>query len=118
LQYHAADVKPLFFRAADVIVLPYREIYSSGVLVNTMKYGTPMIVSDKPLFREFLSDGHDCLMFENENASSLTEALTKAFAQRDTLQGLATRATETFNRTFDADIAAERTIAVYRRFVS
>lgn len=117
LNYHLPHTKPYYFRAADVIVLPYREIYSSGVLINAMNYGTPMITSDKELFKEFLKDGYDCLMFENENVNALAQALTKSFQNRDMLNQLSANAYETFKKTFDAYKAAERTVQVYNDLV-
>jgi len=115
LRYHPAEMKHVYFRAADVAVLPYREIFSSGVLVNALYYGTPLVTSDKPLFKEYLTDGHDCLMFENENVESLAAAMTKICNDADLLASLGQNAQRTFAKTFTADKAAELTKAVYDR---
>lgn len=115
LRYHPAAMKHVYFRAADVAVLPYREIYSSGVLVNALYYGTPLITSDKPLFKEYLRNGHDCLMFENENAESLANALNEVYTKPYLLEQLKHNARETFAQTFTAEKAAEQTLEVYKR---
>ena len=118
LRYHPAEMKHVYFRAADVAVLPYREIYSSGVLVNALYYGTPLITSDKPLFKEYLADGHDCLMFENENAESLAAALEKIASNEHLQTTLRQNAQQTFSNTFTAEKAAEQTKAVYDRVLA
>ncbi|MBA3300503.1 MAG: glycosyltransferase family 4 protein, partial [Thermoleophilaceae bacterium] len=43
---------PAFFRRADVVALPYREIDQSGVLYTALAFGTPMVLSDVGGFSE------------------------------------------------------------------
>ena len=40
----------LFFKAADVLVLPYRHIYQSGVLFLGYSFGLPVLAADRGLF--------------------------------------------------------------------
>ena len=42
----------LWLQAADWVVLPYREIWSSGVLERARLFGTPVLASDLPQLRD------------------------------------------------------------------
>jgi glycosyltransferase involved in cell wall biosynthesis len=43
---------PAFFRRADVVVLPYREIDQSGVLYTALAFGKALVLSDVGGFSE------------------------------------------------------------------
>ena len=45
-----------YFKASEFVVLPYKRIYSSGVIIRAIGYNTPVLVSDQPAFREFLGN--------------------------------------------------------------
>lgn len=36
----------IYFKAADVVVLPYTQVYQSGVLFLSYRFGTPVVVTD------------------------------------------------------------------------
>ena len=76
IRYISNDERDLLFKAADVIVLPYKRIYQSGVLLMAMSYGLPVIVSDLEAFREVVNDGENALMFKSENVKDLSAKIT------------------------------------------
>jgi len=47
----------LYFKAADVLVLPYTEIFQSGVLFLGYSFGLPVIATDVGSFREDIIEG-------------------------------------------------------------
>ncbi len=52
-QRFVSDVEfDLWLQAADAVVLPYREIWSSGVIERARLFGTPIIASDLPQLRD------------------------------------------------------------------
>ena len=68
--------------AADIIVLPYRAISQSGVLLLSIYFGKLIICSDLPSFKETMQgdegdvlDG--CLFFKNEDVESLRELIVR-----------------------------------------
>ena len=68
--------------AADLIVLPYRNISQSGVLLLSIFFGKLIICSELPSFKETMQGGegdglNDCLFFKSEEANSLRELLKK-----------------------------------------
>ncbi len=51
-----AEVEP-YFKAADVVVLPYTEIFQSGVPFLAFNFGVPVIATDVGSLREDVIDG-------------------------------------------------------------
>lgn len=68
---------PQYFAAADIIVLPYRKIYQSGVILMAMSLGKPVLVSDLPGMTEIITDGENGYVFERESISSLSNKLIR-----------------------------------------
>lgn len=62
---------------SDVIVLPYREISQSGVLLLALYFERPIICSDLPSFRETLVGLDEKYFFESGNVKSLSNLLNK-----------------------------------------
>ena len=68
--------------AADLIVLPYRAISQSGVLLLSIYFGKLIICSDLPSFKETMrgDDGDgldDSLFFKSEDTDSLRELIVR-----------------------------------------
>jgi D-inositol-3-phosphate glycosyltransferase len=74
-EYIPNDETQLYFENADVIILPYKKIYQSGVLLLTMSYNRPVIVSNLKAFSEIIDDDVTGIVFESENPSSLCQKL-------------------------------------------
>src|SRR2546421_8779104 len=49
---------PAYFRRADLVVLPYRQIDQSGVLYTALAFGRPLVLSSVGGFTE-LAEEHD-----------------------------------------------------------
>lgn len=71
------EEKDLFFKAASAIVLPYKKIYQSGVLLMAMSYGTPVIASELPAIREIIDHGVDGLLFSLERPEILSQQINE-----------------------------------------
>lgn len=63
------------FAEHDLVVLPYKRIYQSGVVLLAMSYGIPVLTSDLPAFREFIVDGQNGFLFKTENPSHLANKI-------------------------------------------
>jgi glycosyltransferase involved in cell wall biosynthesis len=70
----------LYFKAADVLVLPYRQIFQSGVLFLAFSYGLPVVACDVGAFRDDVIDGTTGFLCAPEDAGALSNALEKFFA--------------------------------------
>jgi D-inositol-3-phosphate glycosyltransferase len=74
---------PTFYGAADVVVLPYRKIYQSGVLLMAMSLGAPVVVSDLPGMTAIVKDRQNGLVFSSENEGHLAQVLESFFSEPD-----------------------------------
>ena len=88
------DEKDLFFNGASAIILPYKKIYQSGVLLMAMSYGTPIIASNLPATREIIEDGVDGMLFEKDNAKVLTEKINTLVEDEQLQQKLSEKTIE------------------------
>lgn len=69
---------PDLFVNADFLVLPYRDVTQSGPLWIAFRYCVPVIVSDLPGFREWVTEGETGLFVPSEDPSALAQTMFKA----------------------------------------
>jgi glycosyltransferase involved in cell wall biosynthesis len=74
------------FEKASIVVLPYRKIYQSGVLLKSMSFGRAVLCSNLPPFKEVISDGINGFLFESENPESLAIKIMHIFYNQKDLQ--------------------------------
>lgn len=68
-----------YLNAADVLVLPYRAIYQSGVLFLAYSFGTPVIATNVGSFSEDIIEGKTGLIAEPNNIHSLANKINEFF---------------------------------------
>ncbi len=66
-----------YYYACDAVVLPYKRIYQSGVLLMAMSYGKPVIASDLDGMSEMITNGENGLLFKTEDPDSLAQCMHK-----------------------------------------
>lgn len=69
----------IYFKAADVLVLPYRHIYQSGVLFLGQSFGLPVLASDVGSLKEEIVEGETGFIFAPENPSNLASCIEDYF---------------------------------------
>ncbi len=80
IEYIADDDTELYFKAADVLALPYVNIFQSGVLFLSYSFGLPVIAADVGSLREDVVEGHTGLMCAPRDAEALAKAIETYFA--------------------------------------
>jgi glycosyltransferase involved in cell wall biosynthesis len=65
------------YRAADVVVYPYRAVTTSGALATGLALGKTIVASDLSVFRELLIDGQSALLIDPQNKSQFASALIR-----------------------------------------
>ena len=56
------DEAETYFKAADVLVLPYTHVYQSGVLISGYTFGLPAVASDVGSFKDDIVEGETGLV--------------------------------------------------------
>jgi glycosyltransferase involved in cell wall biosynthesis len=69
----------LYLKAADVMVLPYKQIFQSGVLFLAYSFGLPVVASDVGSFREDIVEGETGFVCKACDASDLAKTLERYF---------------------------------------
>ena len=78
------DEKASFLKSLDLYVAPNTGGESFGIiLAEAMAAGVPIVASNIPAFRHLLEEGRYGSLFENEDASSLAEAIIDLFKHDD-----------------------------------
>lgn len=75
LRFISAPELVAIYRAADVVVYPYRAITTSGALATGMALGKTIVASALPVFREFLTHGENAMLVDPEDSVALAGAL-------------------------------------------
>lgn len=75
-----------YYSAADICVLPYTDVYQSGVIQLTYGYKKPVVATSLPAFTQFVKEGETGYLATPNDENSLADALGRALdADVDTL---------------------------------
>lgn len=66
-----------YYSASSINVLPYKELYQSGVVHLAYAYKTPVIASNVGSFPEVIINGESGILIEKENIEQLADAICK-----------------------------------------
>ena len=69
----------LYFKGADVLVLPYKEIFQSGVLFLSYSFGLPVVATDVGSFREDIVEGRTGFLSATGDPADLAKAIETYF---------------------------------------
>lgn len=75
-----------YYCASDLVVLPYKRIYQSGVLMMALSYERPVLVSDLESFKETLVDNENGFFFKAEDIDDLAKKLSFLLRDPENLQ--------------------------------
>ena len=74
------DETEVYFKAADVVVLPYRDIYQSGVLFLGHSFGLPVVAADVGSLKDEIVEGKTGFLFRPEDSVDLAKVIEQYFA--------------------------------------
>jgi len=87
------EMTEVYFKAADVLVLPYRHIYQSGVLFLGYGFGVPALAADVGSLKDDVVEGKTGFTFKPEDPADLATTIERFFAS-DLYTDLAARRQE------------------------
>ena len=69
----------LYFKAADVLILPYTHIFQSGVLFLGYSFGLPVIAADVGSLKQEIVEGKTGFVFRAQDSSDLARKIENYF---------------------------------------
>jgi len=99
---------PLLLYSIDVFVFPSTEEAFGNSLIEAMAMEKPVLVSDIPSFREFMTDGKDGIFFEKANITSLEQKLSFILNNRKIWSDLGKNARKTVTEKFQPESCVKR----------
>ena len=103
-----------YFCASDLVVLPYKKIYQSGVLMMTLSYLRPALVSDLPPLKDVIIDNKTGFIFKSEDAYDLAEKLNFILSDKESLDRVQTNGARLVNEKFGWDEIGRLTKDAYQ----
>ncbi len=110
----------LYFKGADVLVLPYKEIFQSGVLLLAYSFGLPVVATDVGSFREDIVEGETGFLCKPDDPADLARAVRTYFAS-ELYRNLSVRRRELknyANRTYSWHAVADLTCHGYAKMLA
>jgi len=79
-EYIPDDMTEIYFKAADVLALPYKYIYQSGVLFLGYSFGLPVLAADVGSLKEDIIEGETGLIFKPQDPDDLARVIEQYFS--------------------------------------
>lgn len=112
--YVPNEIIPYYFAAADIVALPYREIYSSGVMVRSLDYRAAIIASDLDTFKRIIVDGENGILFKNEDEKDLAEKIMSLLHDEEKMKNLRLNAKKTADEKFSWQLIGKKVNEIYK----
>jgi glycosyltransferase involved in cell wall biosynthesis len=120
IEYIPDEETELYFKAADVLVLPYARVFQSGVLFLSYSFGLPAIAADVGNLKEDIIEGETGFVFKPQNSADLARKIQDYFTSQ-LFRNLETRRLEIrayANERYSWDKMAATTITIYSRLLT
>jgi len=94
LRFITAEELVALYRAADVVVYPYRAVTTSGALATGLALGKAIVASGLKVFREMLTDQETALLVDPEDREQFAAVLLRLANHPDLREALSRRVRE------------------------
>jgi len=120
IRFLADEETEIYFKAADVVVLPYTQVFQSGVLFLAYNFGLPVIATDVGSLRDDIIQGQTGYICRPCDATDLARAID-AYFKSDLFKTLDQRRAQirSFARARNSwDVVSDKTCSVYARLMA
>jgi D-inositol-3-phosphate glycosyltransferase len=114
LGFIPSDRLPVYFSAADLVVLPYRDTFQSGVALAAYAYERPVLATAIGGLPELIDEGATGFLVPPNDPLALAEALVAAASDPERLQRLGSAAGARSRELHDWALIAARHEEIYR----
>ena len=104
-----------YYSSCDVAVLPYLDVYQSGVIQLAYAYDKPVIATELAPFLEIVVDGETGYLCKPNNTDSLAEAIERAADALEDLPVLGKNGCRKIAKQFSWDEIAHKITALYHK---
>lgn len=113
LRFVSEEEVHLIISSCSIIVMPYRHIDQSGVLMTVINYGKPIVASRIGGFKEIIEDGIHGKLVNPEDPKDLASALTQILKEKQTIERMGQSVNKLANDWPTWDTIAQQTISAY-----
>ena len=99
-RFIAQEKVSLYYNVADLVVLPYKKIYQSGVMLMAMSYDVPVLASDLPPIKEMIDDEVNGFLFASEDTDALSNKLNDILLKPKLLESVKINANKLIKKKF------------------
>ena len=120
IEYIPDEETEVYFKAADVLILPYTCVFQSGVLFLGYSFGLPAIAADVGSLKEEVIEGKTGFVFKERDSFDLARQIDKYFKSelfRD-LESRRSKIKDYANERYSWNKVAAITTAVYSRLLT
>lgn len=120
IEYIPDELTELYFKAADVLILPYTHVFQSGVLFLSYSFGLPVIAADVGTLREEIVEDETGVVFKPRDSVDLALKVEKYFNSElyGDLENRRTQISKYANERYSWDKVAAITATVYSNLLS
>lgn len=104
-----------YYSACDLVVLPYKKIYQSGVLMMAMSYEKPVLVSNLPPLQEVITNRKDGFIFESENIQQLASIINEILTDLSMLNSVKDEGNKLIRSKYDWNVIGKMTSESYNK---
>jgi D-inositol-3-phosphate glycosyltransferase len=79
IEYIPDEETEVYFKAADVLILPYARVFQSGVLFLGYSFGLPAIAADLGSLKEEIIEGETGFVFKPQDPADLARTIRQYF---------------------------------------
>jgi D-inositol-3-phosphate glycosyltransferase len=118
LNHIEEDKMKAYFSASDVVALPYLSGTQSGVLLQAMTYGIPVIASDVGALGPTVKNSSAGIIVAPGRVDQLSGAIVKILSDENLSQQMARSARNAINNEYSWKTCAKKTMDIYREVIN
>jgi glycosyltransferase involved in cell wall biosynthesis len=109
---------PAYFRRADLVVLPYRDVEHSGVVYTALAFGKPMVLTAVGGFPEIAEEHGAARLVPPEDPAALAAAMAELVGDDRARDELAAAARRAADGPFSWDSIGTQTLGLYEELLA
>lgn len=113
--YISPETREELFQSADAVVLPYRKVFQSGVLLKAMSEGKAVIASDLQPNEEIITNNVNGFLFTAGDKKSLADTINKVMSDDDKRNEVGVKGLEFVREKHDWNKIAAMWIKLFER---